>query len=1103
MLLRLLLFLSGAGTLFAAPLNNWSQTQEKSGTLEIFSRWDAGGNGNKALDNLIQFDINNFSSRKDWKSRYSVSLGEHHFRTECVSSNGSSFHYEMKIIPVSARELRLDAAVKTGKPYPRSGLTLTLSKANLGEYVRLTGISPAGKAFVKEVRYEPENVTRFWHYDGRKELCSKIEIPLNQGMLILSGFEASVIVSKYWSGVANLTILFPDEAQTISLRLQYSPWKMDPLPLERHANRTFADEFPGDGKGGWTDQGPEQDLSMFSPRSRKFANVQFTFPDNGNQILALADRKGFSPEISLPVDGTEWKHLYFLHAGAWCKTGSRTGELEVVYSDGSRSKYDVVSQKDLTNWVKIEPGKLPNASCVWSYSSNGRKAALYLSRFSLSGKPVKEILLRKGEGKSVWLIAGITGVRDLWIPFRRTGLTETPYRPVPGKEWMRFPLHENTIVRGSALDLSDVGRHIPAGKYGPIVIRNGRFVFRDRPNEPVRLNGANLTTDGCFLRDDDREPMLDLLAAYGYNAVRFHHFDELLVKNSDPLELDPLKLDALFRTMALCKQKGFYITLDLYTRRLSGFPKSKDLRRPGEVKILNFFDCSIRDNIKEFARQLLTTRNPYTGLALKDDPALTHIGLINEDPLFEHWISFPNTSPKLQKPFQEFYDDFCRKHHLDPKDIRLNWIKCRLAAHRELIADLRNFLRTELGCNRPVADISSGVHYVQNIPRNDNDYTDLHGYWDHPMEIDGCTVFEDNNAIGGGGFERTFRNRILGKPFVVTEWHFCYPNSFRSIGGAYFGALAAFQGADAVYDFAPLAFAYRFSGGKNPFIGKGRNPTADSSPFALFTDPLTMMSVRMAAFLYLRGDVSESRAEPFVYTIDPNVTGREYEMLVYKDIDKNLRPLQLAMFQRKIAVRIGKPHTGEVSVEDVWRAHCQGKSRDFLHRFGLQSDILQSDTKELSVIPQREFMRIVTPRSEALMTPPAGDAKGNLLSIRGNQTYTTVFATALDSLPLRESRRILFLHLTDIKPGEGNFSRFGTKLKKYKWSMAKFRLIRKDRTRISLKNNGNGTPRLYALDLSGARLREIPFTDADGLIAFTADNTIHEKCPMAYELVRE
>ena len=370
------------------------------------------------------------------------------------------------------------------------------------------------------------------------------------------------------------------------------------------------------------------------------------------------------------------------------------------------------------------------------------------------------------------------------------------------------------------------------------------------------------------------------------------------------------------------------------------------------------------------------------------------------------------------------------------------------------------------------------------------------------MEIDGCTVFEDNNAIGGGGFERTFRNRILGKPFVVTEWHFCYPNSFRSIGGAYFGALAAFQGADAVYDFAPLAFAYRFSGGKNPFIGKGRNPTADSSPFALFTDPLTMMSVRMAAFLYLRGDVSESRAEPFVYTIDPNVTGREYEMLVYKDIDKNLRPLQLAMFQRKIAVRIGKPHTGEVSVEDVWRAHCQGKSRDFLHRFGLQSDILQSDTKELSVIPQREFMRIVTPRSEALMTPPAGDAKGNLLSIRGNQTYTTVFATALDSLPLRESRRILFLHLTDIKPGEGNFSRFGTKLKKYKWSMAKFRLIRKDRTRISLKNNGNGTPRLYALDLSGARLREIPFTDADGLIAFTADNTIHEKCPMAYELVR-
>lgn len=76
------------------------------------------------------------------------------------------------------------------------------------------------------------------------------------------------------------------------------------------ANMGFADETEGDGKGGWSDQGPENDGSGFDFKKNAYANVPFKIIDpaknQGKSILVFHSThfpNGLK-EAVLPVDFT-------------------------------------------------------------------------------------------------------------------------------------------------------------------------------------------------------------------------------------------------------------------------------------------------------------------------------------------------------------------------------------------------------------------------------------------------------------------------------------------------------------------------------------------------------------------------------------------------------------------------------------------------------------------------------------------------------------------------------------------------------------------------------------------------------------------------------
>lgn len=189
----------------------------------------------------------------------------------------------------------------------------------------------------------------------------------------------------------------PEELKTFPVRLTV-------------ANRAFRDEQPGDGKGGWTDQGPENDLRAFESAPRKFRNVAFDIPTSGNGCLVLSGRRPDSlreaeQPVSVPPEYA--RNLYLLHAAAWTGTTSdkTVATIRISYADGSTQELKVVDGRDVGNWWG--PQGLQNAAVAWETENARAEVGLYLSCFRLDRQDPVKLTFLNSSGQ-VWLLTGIS-----------------------------------------------------------------------------------------------------------------------------------------------------------------------------------------------------------------------------------------------------------------------------------------------------------------------------------------------------------------------------------------------------------------------------------------------------------------------------------------------------------------------------------------------------------------------------------------------------------------------------------------------------------------------------------------------------------------------
>lgn len=225
-----------------------------------------------------------------------------------------------------------------------------------------------------------------------------------------------------------------------------------------------------------------------------------------------------------------------------------------------------------------------------------------------------------------------------------------------------FVIPWDDTLAGTATDVSFLNAK-PAGVNGHIIAKQGVFI-ESGSRKRVRFLGTNLGASAAFPLKEEAPIIAKHLAKMGINIVRFHHLQNdwdkeygmIWKKGKEQMEFDPVQIDRLDFFIAELKKQGIYTNMNLQTTRKMipelGIPASA-MEIPNFQKKVDKLNRKMISLQKQYAKDLLDRKNPYTGLKYKDDPALMVLEINNENSL----VGWPGEQPgagleKWPEPFQ-------------------------------------------------------------------------------------------------------------------------------------------------------------------------------------------------------------------------------------------------------------------------------------------------------------------------------------------------------------------------------------------------------------------------------------------------------------------
>lgn len=188
----------------------------------------------------------------------------------------------------------------------------------------------------------------------------------------------------------------------------------------------------------------------------------------------------------------------------------------------------------------------------------------------------------------------------------------------------------------------------PAGKHGFVQTKEGHLYFEDGMR--AKFLGFNVAARSNTPDHETADKLAERFASMGVNIIRLHAADTpigdepgswsscrkaplLDYEKGNGREFNPEGLDRFDYFAAKLKEKGIYLHIDLIVAR--DFVEGDGLSYPGNpgscVKRYPMYDSRMIELQKEYAKKLLCHVNPYTGLALIDDPAVVTIQINNEE----------------------------------------------------------------------------------------------------------------------------------------------------------------------------------------------------------------------------------------------------------------------------------------------------------------------------------------------------------------------------------------------------------------------------------------------------------------------------------------
>lgn len=493
------------------------------------------------------------------------------------------------------------------------------------------------------------------------------------------------------------------------------------------------------------------------------------------------------------------------------------------------------------------------------------------------------------------------------LTLAQPGFTQTlpPAVTLDTSNWLPFPLASYEEMQGTALDMSWL-LEAPAGQHGFLTVQGDKFVFAD--GTPARFWGGNIFGEANFPDKNEAHYLANIIARSGANIIRMHHLDvvkpwtDKVVQRSffggqmpeTTREINKEMLDKFFYMFYCLKQRGVSIFLSHLSSRwiMQGDDFPGDAEGFADIhqgfKVEGMYDPYLIELQQEYLQAILTAVNPYTGLAMIDDPALVLTEIINENSLF--WLqpdgAFGITSKFYKNILQSRFAEWLKEKYGDQERLISRWShkeKTALFANESLlnatiaiphiyisdaewpVSDQRKrdtyqflydlqdeyyqkmyaFLR-QIGLKIPIAGSNHWCSNAADVHVNAKlDYVDRHDYWTHPQNeynyIAGQGVQAEPMVrhSTGGNIGGVAQRRVFGKPYTISEWHNPLPNPYRAEGTPLLAAFSCLHG------WHPMHYAY--------WGAREAEPDTINS-FEVLFDPTQMNLLPISALLFHRQD---------------------------------------------------------------------------------------------------------------------------------------------------------------------------------------------------------------------------------------------------------
>ncbi len=607
-------------------------------------------------------------------------------------------------------------------------------------------------------------------------------------------------------------------------------------------------------------------------------------------------------------------------------------------------------------------------------------------------------------------------------------------------------LNERQAGENGFVQRSEDGEGFVTERGGPI-----RFWATGGGNKSRRMNAWELAQHARFL------------AKKGVNMVRFH--GEVHSITDDIFETNMEELDAIWKMVAVMKQEGIYTTISpFWPRFIDTIPPSWGLGDYSGTKPkpwgLLYFNDRFQEAFKTWLTDLYTLPNPYTGIPLKEEPAVGLIQMLNEDGVF-FWTISSALQPSLKTEIERQFHSWAINeygtleaayaawgmpggHPEDrPDDGRLaiyhiyeatlyepeanaqrlaDQMAFYTAVQKGFYEEVYNHLR-QIGCqqlinctnwktadNAKLLDLERYTNTAAEVMAVNRYYSAA-----HEGPYNGWRYQAGDHYQGKSVLRRPHKlpvnvKQVAGHPFTMTESSWPLPHRYVAESVFLTSAYASLSGFDTYYWFSPRAVGY--SQGENLFVTFDEQFEPGNLPVFKFniSTPAYLTPFPANALLYRMGYVKEGPVVAHEFRPEADLYQRSTPLLTEEggfDPNRDSYTQQtasaattvspLAYLTGKVRVTYGQDQDAYVDPElEKW--------------IDLSGQTIRSATGELFWDYGKGQCLLDAPSAQGVagfFSPEGSTFETQDMTLELKNDYAALLAVAMDGRPLSSAERVL------------------------------------------------------------------------------------------------